>query len=193
MVECKVNELKNNKYIFTGGPGAGKTTVLDTLKLRGFRSIIDVAREIIKTRLASGVNPRPEPSQFARDIFDSEVANYLSVPPDEVCIFDRSIVDALGMLHSCQLVSMNEVNSYLLQYPYNTKVFFFPPWENIYCTDSERDQSWTESVVDSDYVKTWYSQCKYKLIEVPIGNIEDRVSFIGNIIGIDQNSSSTKE
>jgi len=179
-----MNELASEKYIFTGGPGAGKTTVLDALKTRGYHCSPDVARAIIKSRLESGLEPRPEPPKFARDIFENEVANYLSTPSDEICLFDRGIVDALAMLHSSNPITMEDVGAYLRQYPYNRNVFYFPPWKKIYRTDEERDQSWEESVAVSESVKQWYLRCNYRLVEVPTGTVSERAAFIENTIGI---------
>jgi predicted ATPase len=39
---------KIKKYVLTGGPGTGKTTVLEILSLRGYNIISETAREIIK-------------------------------------------------------------------------------------------------------------------------------------------------
>ena len=117
-----------SRFIFTGGPGAGKTAVLDALKARGFYCVPDVARAIIKARLDSGLSPRPEPRMFANSIFNADVANYQSAPSSGVCFFDRGVVDALCMLHLCNALSDDEIDLNLCRYPYNSVVYPFPPW-----------------------------------------------------------------
>ena len=168
----------NNKFIFAGGPGAGKTTVLDAMKARGFYCVPDVARAIIKARLDSGLSPRPEPVEFANSIFDADVANYQAAPTHRVCFFDRGVVDALGSLHLSNAWSDDEIDLNLRRYPYNRVMFLFPPWEAIYQTDRERDQSFAESVRVFGSVKSWYSRCGYQTQEVPIGTLDERVAFI---------------
>ncbi|MFB5945613.1 AAA family ATPase [Albibacterium profundi] len=44
----------NNFYIITGGPGVGKTAVIDELQHVGFLTIREEARRIIKEQLSLG-------------------------------------------------------------------------------------------------------------------------------------------
>jgi len=167
-----------NRFTFAGGPGAGKTTVIDALRERGFHCLPDVARAIIRARLSSGLSARPEPIEFARAIFEGDVANYRAAPSDRTCFFDRGVVDALGMLLQCGAMSGAEIDLNLRRYPYNPLVFVFPPWEAIYRTDSERDQSFAESVRVFESVRSWYDRCGYRVEEVPIGTLDERIAFI---------------
>ncbi|MFC4238375.1 AAA family ATPase [Marinobacter oulmenensis] len=57
-------------------------------------------------------------------------------------------------------------------------VFPLPPWKDIYETDSERDQTFAESVEVFEGMKGWYSQWGYKTLEVPRCNIDARIAFI---------------
>jgi len=173
-----MEKVRNKRYVLTGGPGAGKTTVLNALTARKFSSVQDVARETIKNRLRSGLPPRPEPVEFAYNIFTTDVANYQSSPSNKICFFDRGIVDSLGMLKACSSIQDDDISHYLGSYPYNKLVFLFPPWQSIFHADNERDQTWSESVQVYEWVKTWYRRCNYQIEEVPIGSIEERVAFI---------------
>ena len=50
---------KNNFYIITGGPGVGKTTLLEGLQQEGFNSVSEVARPIIKEQMETGGDALP--------------------------------------------------------------------------------------------------------------------------------------
>jgi predicted ATPase len=173
---------ENNRFVCAGGPGAGKTTVVDALRRRGFYCLPDVARAIIKTRLSSGLSARPEPAEFARAIFDGDVSNYRAAPAHGTCFFDRGVVDALGGLLQCGAMSHDDIGFNLRRYPYNRVVFLFPPWQEIYQTDSERDQTYAESVRVFRSVKSWYSRCGYQTEDVPIGTLAERVAFIEHAV-----------
>ena len=81
---------KDNFVVITGGPGAGKTTVLDALAELGHKFVGETARTIIKERLSRGLTPRPNPDEFARQIFDVDFKNYINhINTSQPVFFDR--------------------------------------------------------------------------------------------------------
>lgn len=169
----------NRKFVFTGGPGAGKTTTLTALSKRGYSAVPESARRIIKERLAQGLSPRPEAAAFASEILSSDIEQYQSYgSTDEPVFYDRGIPDALYMLDAEAALPRNSASDYLGKYPYNRFVFFFPPWEDIYRTDSERDQTFQEAMDVFDAMKQWYQFWGYQALEVPRVGIEERVDFV---------------
>ncbi len=176
------NASLNNRFVLTGGPGAGKTTAIKELGARGYRCVPEVARAIIKARIEAGQGPRPDPKDFAGMIFDSDVRNYGGSSSTELTFFDRGAVDSLGMLEASGALSPSETEENLQRYTYNTTVFLLPPWEAIYRTDGERDQTFAEAVQVSESVISWYSRCGYELQDVPIGTVAERVDFILNAV-----------
>ena len=169
----------NQRYILTGGPGAGKTTVLELLRKKGFPCRPEVAREIIKERLSLGLSPRPAPTQFAEEILAREIAQYdQSTRESPPIFFDRGIGDALCMLAQCDAIERDQIARHLLTRPYNRKVFIFPPWREIYTQDTERDQSYEEGIEVYNQIQQWYQELGFFLVQVPVGKAEQRVEFI---------------
>src|SRR5215510_6329585 len=172
-------EMTNLRFVMTGGPGAGKTTVLRALAARGYPHAAEAARAIIQERLASGLSPRPPLAQFGHEILQRDIARYRETcATDHPVFFDRGIVDALGMLHHQQALALGEVEAYVRSFPYNHVVLLMPPWEEIYRTDAERDQTFAESVQVFESVRTWYARWDYATVEVPCMAIDQRVNFI---------------
>ena len=171
--------MTNLRFVITGGPGAGKTTVLNALSQRGYIYASDSARAIIRERLASGLSPRPPLEQFGKDILHMDIARYQETPViDRPVFFDRGIVDALYLLEQQNAIAPGEAEECVRSFPYNEVVLLFPPWKEIYSTDSERDQTFYESAEVFEGLKRWYARWAYRTIEVPRTAIDHRVTFI---------------
>src|SRR5262245_56097735 len=92
-------KMPNLRFVLTGGPWAGKTTVLEALAARGYQYVPESARALIRQRLAAGLSPRPPLEQFGWDMLRMDITRYRDTPvTDAPVFFDRSVVDAVSML-----------------------------------------------------------------------------------------------
>lgn len=174
----------SNRYVLTGGPGAGKTTILNALEEHGYRFASESARRIIKERLRQGLPPRPEPHIFAEEILRSDIDQYREIDvAEEPVFYDRGVLDALYMLDASGALSREMAASYVKDFPYNKIVFVLPPWEAIYSADSERDQTFQEALEVFEGMKHWYSSWQYETVEVPRIDVKGRVEFILQAVG----------
>lgn len=168
----------NNRFVITGGPGGGKTTILTALAERGHNFAPESARKIIKKRLAAGLSARPDPVSFANEILNSDIDKYRKADSGCYTFFDRGVLDALYMLNEENVLTQEQAEQYIHDFPYNRTVFLLPPWKDIYVTDSERDQTFEQAVEVYEGMKRWYLQWGYEVLEVPRSPVEKRVSFI---------------
>lgn len=173
----------NKLYVITGGPGVGKTTLLNALAAGGITVIPEVARAIIKEQLATNGNALPwaNKERYAELMLEASIRDYKRVverQPQGTCFFDRSALDAVcyaAMIdYPISLATMREV----LACHYHSKVFILPPWREIYETDSERKQTWEEAMTTYRQLKLTYERHGYEIIDVPIGSVEKRKEFI---------------
>jgi predicted ATPase len=169
----------NLRFVITGGPGAGKTTTLEALAVRGFLCIPESARAIIKKRKAFGLSPRPSPDQFGAAMLQEDMARYRGTPVQhDPVFFDRGVCDALAFLYLHRAISLTEVEAQIKEFRYNAVVFLMPSWPDIYREDAERDQSFTEAVAVCEHLRQWYTHWHYDVVEVPRGSVEERADFI---------------
>lgn len=175
--------MTNMRFVVTGGPGAGKTTVLHALERDGFVCVPESARAIIKERRGAGLSPRPPAEQFARQVLERDIDNYRrTAMTGKPVFFDRGLGDALGGLQHTGTLSATEVEAYLQEFPCNRTAFILPPWEEIYCTDDERDQTYEHSVRVHGDILGWYERNAYHMVEVPRLPVPDRAAFMLNQI-----------
>ena len=172
------------RVVFSGGPGAGKTALLNELRSLGYATMGDSARSIIAERLRSNLSPRPEALKFANQVLDKDAQSYLGcTQPTDLVFYDRGVVDALCMLDQVAPLEERELETLLMRYAYHREVFVFPPWREIYRNDLERDQTFIEAERVHNRVTSWYRRCGYELIEVPKISVQRRMEYVLQVLG----------
>lgn len=172
---------KPNFFVFTGGPGTGKTTLLNELSYRGYTVVPEVARAIIKKQYATGGNATHMGNRtlYCELMLKQSISDFItSQTLSDIVFFDRGIPDLYCYLNEfCEGVT-TEIVEVTGQYRYSPQVFLFPPWSEIYCHDEERKQNFQEATNTYYAVKKGYAACGYQLIEVPKLSITARADFI---------------
>lgn len=172
-------------YVITGGPGTGKTSLIEELKKSGFKAVEEVARVIIKEQMQQGGEALPwkNTGLYTKSMLERSIESYLAnVGNDGVLFFDRGIPDTLAYAQLIGLVDTEKIEQAVDQYRYNNRVFILPPWKEIYCTDNERKQLFNEAI-DTYYVmKEVYEKAGYTLIEIPKVPVTERRDFVINSI-----------
>jgi predicted ATPase len=180
------------RVVFAGGPGGGKSTVLEILKQRGFDVAADSARSIIRARKAEGLPSRPGLAEFGQQTLARDVLAY-ETATNSPSFFERGVVDVAGMLMSSGVLDGNEMLSLIEKYPYHSTVFLFPPWKEIYQTDAERDHAFEHSVTVYGATCDWYSERGYDVIDVTRGPAEARANEVLSILADKKISTSGRE
>jgi predicted ATPase len=170
---------KNNFIVISGGPGGGKTSLLESLSKNGYKYIRESGRVIIRERIRKGLSPRPSPEEFARQMFQMDYENFINHADIlDILFFDRSFLDSAFLIHQSGGKFFNEIRDSLITNRFYTKVFMTPPWKEIYTVDSERDQTFDESVEIYEILSHWYLTNGYELVTVPRLPVEMRVKMI---------------
>jgi len=170
---------KNNFIVISGGPGGGKTSLLESLSKNGYKYIRESGRVIIRERIRKGLSPRPSPEEFARQMFQMDYENFINHADIlDILFFDRSFLDSAFLIHQSGGKFFNEIRDSLITNRFYTKVFMTPPWKEIYTVDSERDQTFDESVEIYEKLSHWYLTNGYELVTVPRLPVEMRVKMI---------------
>src|SRR4051794_15419066 len=113
---------KDNFYILSGGPGGGKTSLLEFLAAKGYTYIQETARQMIRERLLNGLSPRPDPGSFAQELFFKDYNNYISnVNNSTPLFFDRSFVDSAALLYNADIKAFHKIKDTHLIHRYNNK------------------------------------------------------------------------
>ena len=174
---------KNNFHIISGGPGVGKTTLINELRQAGFLTAEEEARRIIKNQLTIGGDGLPWRNKvlYAQLMFDASVRIFEKIKNDNFTgpiYFDRGILDTVCYMNMENIPVSREAVEVIHKCMYNKNVFILPPWKEIYETDSERKQSWNEALSTFDKMKETYLEYGYNVIEVPRVSVLERRQFV---------------
>lgn len=168
-------------FIITGGPGSGKSAIISALANRGFPVMTEAGRAVILEQSESGGQALPwaDRPAFAELMLSRELNSYKEAGNfDGPVFFDRGIPDVAGYLKVCGLAIPDHILAAAATCRYAKRVFFAPPWPEIYHQDSERKQSWDEAVATAiEMVKT-YSALGYEIHHLPFGPIRERADHI---------------
>jgi predicted ATPase len=173
----------NNFHIITGGPGVGKTTLTNELHVRGFKTVPEIAREIIRQQMEINGEGLPWKNKalYTDLMLEASIESYRKMHrenTEETVFFDRGIPDTLCYAKMTGINISKAMNDNAVQYRYNKKVFLLPAWKEIYATDNERKQDWEEAVYTCQMMKKTYQEYGYLVIEVPKTSVDKRISFI---------------
>ncbi|HFK0788605.1 TPA: AAA family ATPase [Legionella pneumophila] len=177
--------IKPNFFILTGGPGSGKTSVLTALAQKGFLTVPEVGRKIIKEQqlIAGNAIHTGDRDAFLELMLRYSLEDYQQMQQEQTAVFfDRGIPDLYSYAKAFCHKENSQVNHAVEQYRYCQTVFLFPPWEEIYTNDRERQQDFREAMQTYMALKEGYQHCGYILIEVPLLPVEGRFNFILKIL-----------
>lgn len=170
-----------HKFALTGGPGGGKTTLLDELHGRGFEVVSESARAIIRERLDQNLTPRPEPAEFAQEILARDIKAYKNLANtsvDKWVFFDRSLFDGLAQCVEAGAIDWAEAQTYRSRYPIASIVFALPPWQDIFTQDGERDQTFDDAIRVYESLTRWYEALGFECVDVPTTDVSSRADFV---------------
>lgn len=177
--------INHKAIIITGGPGMGKTSIIEKLSERGYSCVKESGRHIIQEQLQKGGTSLPwaDKKGFAYEMLKMGKGDYKdALCSNSLVFFDRAIPDVIGYLKLCNLPIHKNVWESARCNRYHKTVFITPPWKEIYLNDAERKQSFEEAIATYEMMFQVYSNLNYAVVEIPRTTVEKRIDFIFRIL-----------
>lgn len=176
-----MTQYADRLFVVTGGPGSGKSTLIDALAAAGYPRTVEAGRGIIQDQAAIGGNALPwrDPALFAELMLCWEMRSYhMAGAQAGPVLFDRGVPDVLGYLRLLGRKVPEHMARAAAIFRYNRRVFIAPPWREIFRQDAERKQSFDEAVRTYEAMVAIYRDLAYELVELPPATVAERVRFV---------------
>ena len=173
--------MGDHMFVVTGGPGSGKSSLIDAMTRRGFRTMPEAGRAIIhdQVRIGGPALPWADRAIFAELMLGWELRSYHeALASDAPVLMDRGIPDVVGYLTLCGLPVPAHIEAAAKIHPYNERVFLAPYWGAIFAQDAERKQDFAEAERTFEAVRNAYLGYGYDCVTVPRAPAETRAAFI---------------
>lgn len=171
-------ELKTNWNVITGGPCTGKTTVINLLSERGYKTTIEHARHYIDTQKIKGKTVeeiKENKKQFQLGILNMQIEEEAELKLDDVVFLDRALPDAmayyqfLGIEYDDRLIEQCNMYCY-------SKIFILDRLPLI--NDYARLEDEQEQIRIHNLIIQVYESFPCPIVHVPVLEPEERVDFI---------------
>jgi predicted ATPase len=173
--------LNTQKIVITGGPGTGKSSLINELISRDFICFEEVSRQVTLDARKEGVDQLflTKPLLFSEMLLKARTTQFKDAETaDKKNVFlDRGLPDVLAYMDYVNSDYPKHFTDTCEHHVYD-KVFVLAPWQEIFVSDSERYENFDQAVDIHHSLLDTYKRFGYELIDVPFDSISSRVDFI---------------
>lgn len=179
--------MNTNKIVITGGPGTGKSTLINNLIKKGYNCIEEISRQVTLDAQKKGIDQLflTNPLLFSELLLKGREKQFIDAEQfeNQTVFFDRGVPDVLAYMDYIGDSYPEKFMDACVSAKYDW-VFILKPWKAIYTSDNERYESFDQALKIHDQLVSTYSKLNYILVDVPFDTVENRTKFILNTLSL---------
>lgn len=179
--------MNAQKIVITGGPGTGKSSIINELKQRSHACFDEISRQVTLEARQKGIEQLflTEPILFSELLLEGRLHQFreaLKTRASHV-FMDRGLPDVLAYLNYVKTEYPQHFDTTCIAHKYE-HVFVLAPWQEIYESDSERYENFEQAIGIHEELLLTYRNFGYELIDVPFGSVKSRTDFILDVLNL---------
>jgi predicted ATPase len=165
-------------YVLTGGPSAGKTTLLNEFARRGYATVPEAARTVIEEEASAGrpyKEIRADEAAFQHKVLARKVETERTLSRDTVTFFDRGIPDSDAYYRRIGIQAEPSLEAALPNVRYR-KAFLLEliPFK----ADEVRKETSEDARRLNVLLRESYEKLGITVVDVPLMSIKQRADFV---------------
>ena len=173
---------KTKWIVITGAPSAGKTTILQELNIRGFKTSPDISREHLEYLLSLNGDKfdiRRDEAAVQQEILWKMLLAESRLPVSETIFLEYALPDNLPFWDVGNIPLTGDVWRAAVRFRYRHILIFdsLPFVDDNIRTGSDAKQS---QIIEKQ--KMYYSALGYQWVSVPVAPIKERASIVLNLL-----------
>ncbi|TXE13833.1 ATP-binding protein [Seonamhaeicola algicola] len=177
--------MNTKKVVITGGPGTGKSTIINELIKRGYTCFEEISRQVTLEAQKEGVDQLflTNPLLFSERLLNGRKQQFIDAQNANcnLVFLDRGVHDVLAYMDFIGDQYPNHFVDTCNESTYDC-AFILKPWKAIYTSDNERYENFEQAEKIHHHLLNTYKRFNYNLIDVPFGSVNERTDFILNAL-----------
>lgn len=177
--------LNTKRFVITGGPGTGKTSIINELIQRDYICLEEISRQVTLEARESGIEQLflTQPLLFSELLLKGRKNQFdqATTYHKNFVFLDRGLPDVLAYMNYIGNEYPDPFTEACKNNIYD-RVFILAPWQEIYISDNERYENFDQAIEIHQHLIITYASFGYDLLDVPFSSVEKRTDYILNII-----------
>lgn len=177
------------RYVLTGGPGVGKSEVINLLQQQGYQTIPEVwtllFNEAKQNNNLKYFSAASNSVAFRKKLMKMQLSFENKLDKKKSAFLDRSTVDVVAFGNIYNITMPQNITNIPKEDRYDLIFFIDPLPKNLYQKTELCSQE--ESLKIHQQLKEFYTDMGYPIVEVPFDSLKKRMAFILNTIASSNN------
>ena len=179
--------MNTKRIVITGGPGTGKSSIIEELKQRGLTCFEEISRQITLQARETGVEQLflTQPLLFSQKLLEGRLQQFKEVDTyqDTSVFLDRGLPDVLAYMDFFGSEYPDSFEKVCQNNMYDA-VFILAPWKEIFKSDVVRYETFEQSLQIHEHLINTYKNFNYRLINIPFDTVKKRTDYILSFLNL---------